>query len=196
MNNFIEKYGFHPNHVQIVKKAIIAATKGHNDTNHMYGNASYTIHLSHVVDVAYRFIHLVPVELRGIIIAACWLHDSVEDARLSYNDILKIFKDEPIEVAKMIAEIVRAVTNYTRGRNREERMPDFIYHEIRDTVGAIFVKFCDRIANIEFSGKTDMYEQEHQHFSSMLWNGEYEEMLEYMEYLFKNKKRSVDTEKS
>jgi (p)ppGpp synthase/HD superfamily hydrolase len=197
MSNFIEKYGFDPNHAQLIKKAIIAATKGHNDTNHMYGNASYTIHLSHVVDVAYRFIHLVPINLRPIIIAACWLHDSVEDARLSYNDILKIFKDEPSDVAVMIAEIVRAVTNYTRGRNRDERMPNFIYHEIRDTEGATFVKFCDRIANIEFKGKSDMYEKEHQHFSSMLWNGKYEEMLEYMEYLFEiNKKNLINIEKS
>jgi len=118
--NAIEKFGFTPAHVDLIKKAINVATKGHNDTNHMYGDASYTTHLAHVVDVAYRFIHLVPVEDRPFVIAACWLHDSIEDARMSYNDVWRA-------VHLRVAEMVRAVTNYTRGRNRTERMPDFIY---------------------------------------------------------------------
>lgn len=191
MKEFKEKFNFNIEHVEIVKRAINAATQGHNDTNHMYGDASYTIHLSHVVDVAYRFIHLVPMHLRPLIIAACWLHDSIEDARLSYNDVLKIFKGLSPEAGIQIAEIVRAVTNYTRGRNRAERMPDFIYHEIRDTDGATFVKFCDRIANIEYSGKSEMYEKEHQHFKVMLWHSDYVLMLEYMEYLFEVNKKSI-----
>lgn len=176
--NFKEKYGFLENHQNLVKKAIELATNGHNDTNHKYGNGSYTIHLAHVVDVAYRFIYLIPIELRPIVIASCYLHDSIEDARLSYNDIVKSIKS--IEVA----EIVRAVTNYGRGRNRDERMPDFIYQDIRETEMATFVKFCDRIANIEYTGKSAMYEQEHQHFMDMLYREDYNIMVEYMVYLF------------
>lgn len=183
----IAQFGFYPaGHTEIVPKAIVAATKGHNDTNHMYGDASYTIHLSHVVDVAQRFIHLVPVASRPIVIAACWLHDSIEDARMSYNDILKVFKyggDE--NTAKAIAEIVRAVTNYGRGRNRQERMPDFIYEEIRNTTGATFTKLSDRIANIEFGGKSDMYKKEHPHFKEMLYNEDYKLMFDYIDYLLK-----------
>jgi len=165
-------------HGAMVLKAIVLATKGHNDTNHMYGDASYTIHLSHVVDVAYRFIHLIPLHLRPIVIAACWLHDSIEDARLSYNDVKKALNSIPV------AEIVRAVTNYTRGRNREERMPDFIYKDIRETEGATFVKLCDRIANIEFKGKADMYKKEHPHFKAQVYNEDYKEMFDYIDYMF------------
>ncbi len=176
--NKILELGFNPaEHVTLVKKAILAATKGHNDTNHMYGDASYTIHLAHVVDVAYRFIELIPIEKRPKVIASCWLHDSIEDARMSYNDVKKLTNVD-------VAEIVRAVTNYTRGRNRAERMPEFIYKDIRETDCATFVKLCDRIANVESEGKTEMYEKEHQHFKVMLWHSDYEIMFEYIESLF------------
>ncbi len=180
----IKKFGFTSDYVDMVKSAINAATKGHNDTNHKYGDASYTIHLAQVVDVAYRFIHLIPVESRPYVIASCWLHDSIEDARMSYNDVKAVTNEK-------VAEIVRAVTNNGRGRNRKERMPDFIYIEIRDTDCATFVKFCDRIANIEYSGKTDMYEKEHPHFKNMLYREDYAIMVEYMEYLFEYNKPEV-----
>jgi (p)ppGpp synthase/HD superfamily hydrolase len=180
------RFGFTKQHANIIKIAIMLATNGHNDTNHKYGNGSYTIHLAHVVDIAYRFIHLVPIELRAIVIAACYLHDSIEDARLSYNDIVKAFTNGSVDkkTAVMIAEIIRAVTNYTRGRNRKERMPDFIYQEIRETIGATFTKLCDRIANIEFGGKAEMYEKEHGHFKDQLFNLGYEEMFEYIQEMF------------
>ena len=174
MKNF--PFSFDRFYVDLVKKAIHAATKGHNDTNHTYGDASYTIHLAHVVDVAYRFISLVPMEKRSIVIASCWLHDSIEDARMSYNDVKKLTNVE-------VAEIVRAVTNYTRGRNRDERMPDFIYHDIRDTDQATFVKLCDRIANIESKGKVEMYKKENIHFKEMIFHENYREMFEYIEWL-------------
>ena len=85
-----------------------------------------------------------------------------------------------------VAEIVRAVTNYGRGRNREERMPDFVYQDIRDTQGATFVKLCDRIANMEFGGKTKMYGQENEHFKKQLYNHKWDEMFDYIEELISN----------
>lgn len=66
------KYNFDElSHPDIVRGAIIFATKGANDTNHRYGDASYTIHLALVADVGYRFIHLIPMEERANVIAAC-----------------------------------------------------------------------------------------------------------------------------
>lgn len=188
-------------YIKIVTTAIRLATLGHNDSNHKYGDASYTVHLSHVVDVCHRFIHLIPMHLRAIVIAACWLHDSIEDARLSFNDVKKAFQSlsgsqdkikvtvnnevKSFSVGEFVAELVRAVTNYTRGRNRDERMPDFIYKEINDLEFATFVKLCDRIANIEAGGKADMYKKEHPHFVDMLYRDKYKEMFDYIDDLFK-----------
>lgn len=175
-----------PSYVKIVTTAIRLATLGHNDTNHKYGDVSYTVHLSHVVDVCHRFLHIVPRDYWAIVIAACWLHDSIEDARLSYNDVKREFINAGVDEksAIMIAEIVRAVTNYTRGRNRKERMPDFVYEDIRETSCATFVKLCDRIANVEAGGKSDMYAKEHAHFKEMLHKDIYDEMFIYVESLY------------
>lgn len=189
MGRYIEKYGFDPfYHSKIVKIAITLATIGHNDTNHKYGDGSYTIHLSHAVDVGQRFITLLPVWLRPLVIAALWLHDSIEDARLSYNDIVKAFVKGGVtrEDAIKIAEIVRAVTNYTRGRNRDERMPPECYEDIRNTEGARFTKCCDRIANIEFGGKTKMYRDEHEKFAKELFHVDLVDMFDYMELHYKD----------
>ena len=88
------------------------------------------------------------------------------------------------EDAVKIAEIVRAVTNYGRGRNRDERMPDFVYEDIRITPGARFAKCCDRIANIEFGGKTSMYKEEHSKFAKELYHEDLVDMFDYMELFY------------
>lgn len=175
-------------YIKIVTTAIRLAAVGHNDSNHKYGDASYTVHLSHVVDVCQRFLWLVQKKHWAIIIAACWLHDSIEDARLSYNDVRKAFIKVGVdeESATMIAELARVVTNYGRGRNRAERMPDFIYEEIAALEFGTFVKLCDRIANVEAGGKSDMYAGEQEHFRKMLYDKRWNEMFEYLESLFVN----------
>jgi len=74
-------------------------------------------------------------------------HDLIEDARSNYNEVKK-------QLGVLAAEIIRAVTNLGRGRNRDERMPDFIYEDIRETFGATFIKLCDRMANCQYSKLT------------------------------------------
>ena len=75
--------------------------------------------------------------------SACWLHDVIEDARLTYNDVAKFAGYE-------VADIVYAVTN-EKGKNRAERANHKYYEGIRLNQNAIFVKLCDRLANVDFS---------------------------------------------
>lgn len=160
------------------------AIAAHINANHFYdGYIPYSYHLKMVVKAANDFIHLVENEMREIVIAGCWFHDTIEDVRLTYNDVLKMTNIH-------VAEIVRAVTNYGRGRDRNERMPDYIYQEIRETPGATFVKLCDRIANVRYSKMTgssmfNKYKKEHTHFKEMLYvDGQYDEMWNYIDELF------------
>lgn len=170
-------------------KAMVFAIKAHDDTNHRYDNDKfpYSVHLAHVVDVGYRFAHKVGLndDEVAITIAACWCHDTIEDARISYNDLKKV-------LGTSVAEIVRAVTNYGRGRNRAERMPSFVYEDIAKTPLATFVKLCDRIANIEYSFNTkssmfSKYANEHAEFKEKLYNDRYAVMFDYIESLFLKK---------
>ena len=58
-----------------------------------------------------------------------------------------------------IVDIIYAVTN-EKGKNRNERANEKYYEGIRSTPGAVFVKLCDRIANVQYSKmmKSRMFE--------------------------------------
>ncbi len=171
---------------RLVQEAQIFALMAHSDTNHYYDEyLPYEFHLRMVVKEAYDNIHL--VEHLGFdymvnVICAAWLHDTIEDARKNYNDIKKGFNVD-------IAEMVRAVTNYGRGRDRDERMPDYIYAEIKTTPGAAFIKICDRIANAQYSKMTgssmyNKYQKEQPKFRQLIETpGELKQMWEALDEL-------------
>ena len=146
-------------------KAMQWATTKHYETNHKYDGKSYEVHLWQVVDIAKMFIHYIPIYKMGVVYAACWLHDTIEDCRVTYNDVKQQFGEE-------IAEIVYALTN-EKGRTRRDRANSKYYEGIRDTPYATFVKLCDRIANIKYSleNGSEMfkkYQKEAQEFETKL----------------------------
>jgi len=157
------------------------AIKAHAETNHFYDKyLPYDFHLRMVVRNGEKFIHLVSNDNQESVINGCWCHDLIEDTRQSYNDVLENTSYET-------AEIVRVCTNLTRGRNRAERMPDWIYKDIKETPNALFVKLCDRIANCQYSRMTGSsmftkYQKEHAHFKEMLYTKGYlQVMWDYLE---------------
>lgn len=178
----------------------------HANTNHMYDGKigdptalPYSYHLKMVNDVLYRFKWLID-KLHGeglcprfeLIELACWGHDLIEDARASYNDVMKVLTNwfgYSKEDARIVAEIIRAVTNNGRGRNRPEKMPDYIYVEIFETPGADITKLCDRGGNvlhglIKGSSQKGMYNEEHAHFKQMLYKEHLKPMWDWIQKLF------------
>jgi hypothetical protein len=80
-----------------------------------------------------------------------YYHDSIEDARLTYNDVMKTARGMLTEEQAFLAtEIVYALTN-DKGRTRAERAGEKYYKGIRETPYAPFVKLCDRLANVTYS---------------------------------------------
>ena len=74
-----------------------------------------------------------------------YYHDSIEDARLTYNDVIRIAKRWMDDEQALIAtEIVYALTN-DKGRTRAERAGEKYYQGIRETAFAPFVKLSDRL---------------------------------------------------
>ena len=105
------------------------------------------------------------VTLREAVMIAVWGHDLIEDARVSYNDVKSNLGPEA-------ADIIYAVTN-EKGKNRSERANAKYYEGIRNTPGAVFVKLCDRIANVQYSKLTksrmfEMYKEENVSFGMQL----------------------------
>jgi len=180
----------------------------HRNTNHMYDTyLPYEFHLRMVHQVGVDFKHLLDnkldyftgkeavelkrneecVSLRTACLRATFGHDLIEDTRVSYNDVMNHLGQEA-------ADIVYAVTN-EKGKNRKERGNIKYYEGIRQTPGAVFVKLCDRIANVQYSKMTksrmfEMYRKEHSDFESMIGrytdNKDLEPMFIYLENLFKD----------
>lgn len=177
----------------------------HRNTNHWYDQyLPYEFHLRMVVQAYEDFKHLLPENLltreesvyrntfetidetHSAIKYACWGHDLIEDTRVSYNDVKS-------KLGRNAAEIIYAVSN-EKGKNRSERANDKYYEGIKNTPGAVFVKLCDRIANVQYSKMTksrmfEMYKKENQNFTDQLgWNGspdhQYAEMFQYLFNLF------------
>jgi (p)ppGpp synthase/HD superfamily hydrolase len=134
------------------------------------------------------FQHLLNEELNDYCGKAVWAHDTIEDTRVSYNDVKNQLGDE-------VADIVYAVTN-DKGKNRKERAGDKYYEGIRNTPGAVFVKLCDRIANVQYGKMTksrmfEMYKKENPEFIRQLGVGQgtsikYGDMFIYLNSLFNN----------
>ncbi len=101
-----------------------------------YGDHPYSKHLGDVVEIARKF------ELSKDIIAACWLHDTMEDCGLTVEIIER-------ELTQEVAEMVFAVTDEP-GENRKERK-EKTYIKLAKTEKGIAVKLCDRIANLRQS---------------------------------------------
>jgi (p)ppGpp synthase/HD superfamily hydrolase len=154
----------------------------HNSTNHMYDTyLPYEFHLRMIAHVAKQKIHLISdsndgeESLRDSVILAAWGHDLIEDTRVSYNDV-------KMNLGFIAAEIIYAVTN-EKGKNRKERANDKYYEGIRNTPGAVFVKLCDRIANVQYSKMTgsrmfEMYMKENRNFMEKLgWKGSGDHVL-------------------
>ena len=181
----------------------------HKNTNHYYDTyLPYEFHLRMVHQVAQDFSHLLDdskdyygnhpdktgdyVSLRSACLVAVWGHDLIEDCRVSYNDVKNHLGQEA-------ADIIYAVTN-EKGKTRTERANDKYYEGIRNTPGAVFVKMCDRIANVQYSKMTksrmfEMYKKENFHFTKSLGfrsdnaefpGHEYFEMYKYLINLFES----------
>lgn len=153
------------------------AYKVHAYVNQHYGTKGepYAVHLEAVAQFCMKYLYLVCEQTEDIIpvIFGSFFHDSIEDARLTYNDVCKIAREFMSEdKAIMAAEIAYALTN-DKGRTRQERAGEKYYLGIRQTPYAPFVKFCDRLANTSYSvnDKSDLnrrmlsvYKSEYPHF--------------------------------
>ena len=126
----------------------------HQSVNQTYaGSLPYGFHLDMVVEGVRNYGYLVCVREEDVLplFFGAYYHDSIEDARLTYNDVMRLARNEmTIEQAMMATEIVYALTN-DKGRTRTERAGEKYYKGIRETPYAPFVKLCDRLANITYS---------------------------------------------
>lgn len=178
------------NNVEIINKEVVRsayeyAMRCHVGTNHSYDEKPYETHLSMVAQTGIQFLNHIKEADREIVISACWLHDVIEDCRENFNSVKKNTNEK-------VAEIVFLCTAL-RGRTRKERYRDEFYDAIRPNALAVYVKLCDRIANVEYSRKSGsnmytVYYSENKRFLEKLEIEEsfYEPMRDHLLSLFEH----------
>ncbi len=138
----------------LVDGAKAFAVKHHG--SQLYGEHPYEKHLTDVVQVLKGHIHEFPSH--DEVLAAGWLHDTVEDTPIKMRDIYR-------EFGPVVGELVFAVTN-ENGRNRKEKTVKTMLKVREAGVPALAVKLADRIANSRFSkangsSQFGMYQKEY-----------------------------------
>lgn len=145
---------FFKDHAQVVEQIREAAHHLHDSVNQRYAVFHpYGYHLDMVANCVQKYGDVVCARAEDVLplIFSAYYHDSIEDARLTYNDVVKEarhYMDD--QQAVMAAEIVYALTN-DKGRTRAERAGEKYYQGIRETPYAPFVKLADRLANLTYS---------------------------------------------
>ena len=158
--------------MELVERASEFAKRAH--AGQKYGGGDFwTMHLARVVETLKSF-----GEDNPILLAAAWLHDTVEDTDVTIDDIRREFGDD-------VADLVWRLTD-EEGRNRKERH-HLTHMKIRGRSDAVRVKLADRIANVESafeerSHLRGLYREEYDAFFEDLYReGEWEEMWQYLE---------------
>ena len=154
-----ENFGaYQEKYAKQIDKIRQAAHDLHQSVNQTYGDdLPYGFHLDMVAEATGSFGYLVCEREEDVLplFFGAYYHDSIEDARLTYNDVMREARRWMTEEqALMATEIVYALTN-DKGRTRAERAGDKYYSGIRTTPYAPFVKLCDRLANVTYTCSVD-----------------------------------------
>lgn len=138
------------------------AHQTHASVNQTYDRIyPYGLHLDMVADNVAEYANELQISDNDILPVwfGTYFHDSIEDARLTYNDVVNIAREYmPEHSAILAADIVYALTN-EKGRTRAERANEKYYQGICTTPYAPFVKLADRFANFKYSIKNEQHSQ-------------------------------------
>lgn len=151
-------------HSEAIEQIRQAAHELHRAVNQTYGQGlPYAVHLDMVASQVMSHGHEVCAGEHDLLpmVFGAYFHDSIEDARQTYNDVTRLARQwMDDEQAHMAAEIVYALTN-DKGRTRAERAGERYYQGIRQTPYAPLVKLADRVANMTYSATHDNADNVH-----------------------------------
>lgn len=113
--------------------------------------------------------------IRDELLTAILLHDTIEDTEVSRKELEEMF-------SPLVGELVWRVSNEP-GKNRAERHT-LTYPKLKENPLAVFIKLCDRIANIKQGGSlVGMYSKEHEAFKAALQGPDWVEMWTHLDNL-------------
>lgn len=157
-----------------LEKVINFASKAHEGQT--YGDKPYTYHLLQV----YNNVKELWPDSSFDVLAAAWLHDTLEDTPTGVDAITEAFGPH-------VAYLVGLLTDKP-GANRKERHRN-TYPLIAQSEEATRIKLSDRLANIREASLSKsnllaMYRKEHSYFKEVFYQDAYKKIFDIMdEYL-------------
>lgn len=158
---------------QLISKARSLAFAYHK--NQRYGSHPYSYHLQMVVNFARIYSELIPKEAREDVICAAYLHDILEDTLCTQDEILRALNPRILLLVKLLT------------KNGSD--PEIYFNLVAQDDLAIFVKLCDRYANVlacvqdENLEKLAKYKKQNPYLIRILLNKNYIELMEGIEGL-------------
>ena len=138
----------------------------------MWGDYPYIVHLERVVYETRMWSKQFGMKKEPeVMLAAAFLHDTVEDTTATREDITRLFGDK-------VADLVWRLTDEP-GNTRAEKKAK-TYPKIKASKEATLIKMCDRLVNIQHSVDEEsekylsIYKAEHNEFAAALYRKEFE----------------------
>jgi (p)ppGpp synthase/HD superfamily hydrolase len=159
---------------QLIKRARELAFSYHK--NQKYGSHPYSYHLQNVVNQVRIYSSLIPKESMEDAICVAYLHDILEDTLCTQDEILRALNPKILLAVKLLTKNGSDFESYFRQVAQDDL--------------AIFVKLCDRYCNILESiqngsqDKLAKYEKQNPKFIEILFQKNYIDLLEEIEFLF------------
>lgn len=161
----------------LLRFAKFAAARWHE--GQMYSGIPYTHHLADVeTEVVRHWPKWWKAEELEHMRAAAWLHDVIEDREIKRKELEEQF-------GPFVAELVWRVSNEP-GQSRRIRQA-LTYPKTREHPQAVYLKLCDRLANVRQGGsQARKYREEQDTFRRMLYSpGEFDEMWDELDALLR-----------
>ena len=122
--------------LELIRRAKDYAIKAHGDQTRKYTGEAYWLHLQEVATILLRYSAPAPV------VAAGWLHDTIEDTEVTYEHLVKDFD-------QVIAELVLEVSDVSRPEHGTRTMRKRLDRQYLAGASAYgqMIKCADTISN-------------------------------------------------
>lgn len=127
-----------PDATELEQRAMIFAFEKHSEINQIrkYSKKPYIVHPAAVAEIVRGVPHTPPM------LAAAWLHDTVEDTKATLEEVRELFGEEVYTLVEMLTDISKPEDGNRRTRKEIDRQ-----HTAKASPKAKTVKLADLIHN-------------------------------------------------
>ena len=187
LSNFLIANGFSGTETMRICKCAEYSADCMEKAGKKYDGKPYVVHLVTVFLTALNYLQLLKHldrEEQVSVLCAAFTHDLLEDTTQTLSQIMKVCDTPTCMLCSMITNLLTAEKKETH----EATMNESYYDQVKEIDAAVFLKLCDRLANVSWRGpksmeKREMYKKEYKHFKKAF--GKYTEFKPILTQIYK-----------